>query len=96
MTKTMHTITFDGKLAAWIVKAMEFRVDEDGVVVNGAGKFVPDYEGKPVKFEDFAGVMKGKEGNLQLISKDICSIIDAADNMNWQSVESGEESAIPE
>lgn len=72
----MRTLVFDESTKSVILQIFGKSIDDEGMIVDEAGKRVLDPQGNEVSASDFAGMKKGSE---IFITKDLPSILQYAD-----------------
>lgn len=75
------TITFDSSLKEEMLSCFNKIVDNKGYIIDEhTKKREVATDGKEIKIDEFAGVMKGKtEGSIVLIRNDLASLIEMSD-----------------
>lgn len=82
--KTGGLITFDPELKSEILDMFGMIPDKDGYIIKKDSPYnmVTNQYGDRVHINDFAGIKKGKRGNIILIKSDIVSLIKLTDELN--------------
>jgi hypothetical protein len=75
-------ITFDKNSKIEVLDMFGKTTDSEGYLVDldDTNKRVTDC-GRPIHIDDFAGVMKGKLGNVVFLKRDIASLIELSDKL---------------
>lgn len=63
MSSGNMTLTFEQSASKHTITAFGWRLNDENVIVNGDGEWVPSYCGDKVHVSEFAGIVKGPEGN---------------------------------
>jgi hypothetical protein len=71
------TITFEKSLSKEMLLIFNIFEDNEGYAVSKNGQRVIAFDGKELKVTEFAGVVKGKDGNVIFLKLDVGSLIEA-------------------
>ena len=71
------TITFEKSLSKEMLSIFNIIEDNEGYAVSKNGQRVIAFDGKELKVTEFAGVVKGKDGNVIFLKSDIGLLIEA-------------------
>lgn len=85
----LRVITFDESLKLEMLALFDKTIDEDGYIVElGDPSYRVKTHGKDVHIDDFAGVMKGNDGEIVFITSDLPSLIEVLGRMEKRGHES--------
>ena len=70
-------ITFEKSLSKEMLSIFNIFEDNEGYAVSKNGQRVIAFDGKELKVTEFAGVVKGKDGNVIFLKLDVGSLIEA-------------------
>jgi len=70
-------ITFEKSLSKEMLSIFNIFEDNEGYAVSKNGQRVIAFDGKEFKINEFAGIVKGKNGNVIFLKLDVGSLIEA-------------------
>ena len=70
-------ITFEKSLSKEMLSIFNIFEDNEGYAVSKNGQRVIAFDGKEFKINEFAGIVKGKNGNVIFLKLDLGSLIEA-------------------
>jgi hypothetical protein len=77
-------ITFDKSLRLQMLDLVGITTDKIGFLIfKNNGDYIKK-DGNPIHIDNFAGVMKGKSGELEVITSDIGSLIEITDKLKGE------------
>lgn len=71
-----ETLTFDQSASKFIIETFGWDLNDKNVIVNDEGDWIPSYAGDKVHLSEFAGIVKGPEGDPTPLCENFAELAD--------------------